>query len=51
VLVPSPLPVVTSVDLALSIVILFVLLGLSVRAALYFRKQSELPSLPFWRRG
>lgn len=45
VLVPTPLPVVTSVDLALSIVILFVLLGLSVRAAHYFRKQAELPPL------
>jgi hypothetical protein len=52
VLVPNPLPVVTSVDLALSIVILFVLLGLAVRAARYFRAQSELelpPVLPFGR--
>ncbi|MFN8593493.1 MAG: hypothetical protein U0031_18700 [Thermomicrobiales bacterium] len=51
VLVPNPLPVVTSVDLALSIVILFVLLGLAVRAAIYFREQSGLPPLTSgWRR-
>jgi hypothetical protein len=52
VLVPSPLQVVTSVDLALSVVILFVLLGLSLRAAHYFRKQADLPPLlRFGRRG
>jgi hypothetical protein len=49
VLVPSSLPVVTSIDLALSIIILFVLLGLSLRSALHFRKQSELPPVT-WRR-
>jgi hypothetical protein len=49
VLVPSSLPVVTSIDLALSVIILFVLLGLSVRSALHFRKQSELPAVT-WRR-
>ena len=49
VLVPSSLPVVTSIDLALSVIILFVLLGLSVRAAVHFRKQSELPPVT-WRR-
>jgi hypothetical protein len=49
VLVPSSLSVVTSIDLALSVIILFVLLGLSVRAALQFHKQSELPPLT-WRR-
>ncbi len=49
VLVPSSLPVVTSIDLALSVIILFVLLGLSVRSALHFRKQSELPPVT-WRR-
>jgi hypothetical protein len=49
VLVPSSLPVVTSIDLALSVIILFVLLGLSVRAALHFHKQSELPPVA-WRR-
>lgn len=53
VLVPNPLPVVTSVDLALSVVILFVLLGLSLRAAYYFRKQADLPPLQWFgrRRG
>ncbi len=49
VLVPSSLPVVTSIDLALSVIILFVLLGLSVRSALHFHKQSELPAVT-WRR-
>jgi hypothetical protein len=49
VLVPNPLPVITAVDLALSVVILFVLLGLSLRATHQFHKQSELP-LPRWPR-
>jgi hypothetical protein len=49
VLVPSSLPVVTSIDLALSVIILFVLLGLSVRSALHFHKQSALPAVT-WRR-
>lgn len=43
VLVPQPLPVVTSIDLALSVVILLVLLGLSLRAAQHFHKTAELP--------
>ena len=42
VLVPSSLPVVTSIDLALSVIILFVLLGLSVRSALHFRKTERV---------
>jgi hypothetical protein len=50
VLVPSSLPVVTSIDLALSVIILFVLLGLSLRAATHFRRQSELPPVPWPRR-
>jgi hypothetical protein len=49
VLVPSSLAVVTSIDLALSVIILFVLLGLSVRSALHFHRQSELPAVS-WRR-
>ena len=49
VLVPSSLAVVTSIDLALSVIILFVLLGLSVRSALHFHRQSELPAVT-WRR-
>ena len=40
---------VTSIDLALSVIILFVLLGLIVRSALHFHKQSELPPVT-WRR-
>ena len=43
VLVPSSLSVVSSIDLALSVIILFVLLGLSFRAALHFQQQSGLP--------
>ena len=49
VLIPPSLPVVTSIDLALSVIILFVLLGLSLRAATHFRRQSELPPVT-WRR-
>jgi hypothetical protein len=49
VLVPSSLSVVTSIDLALSVIILFVLLGLIVRSALHFHRQSELPPVT-WRR-
>jgi hypothetical protein len=45
VLVPSSTNVITSIDLALSLVILMVLLGLSLRAAGHFRKTSELPPI------
>jgi hypothetical protein len=45
VLVPQPIPVVTSIDLALSIIILGVLLGLSARALRYFHQESELPPM------
>lgn len=45
VLVPSGTSVITSIDLALSLVILMVLLGLSLRAAGHFRKTSELPEI------
>ncbi|MBA2596757.1 MAG: hypothetical protein H0V00_09065 [Chloroflexia bacterium] len=51
VLVPSSLPMVTSIDLALSMIILFVLLGLSFRTALHFHHQSELPPVTWRRRG
>lgn len=51
VLVPSSMPVATSVDLALSLVILLVLLGLSLRVAQHFQKTSELPELPIRKRG
>ena len=43
ILVPQPLPVVTSVDLALSVVILFVLLGLLLRTAQHLQQRAELP--------
>ncbi len=51
VLVPQPMPVITSVDLALSVIILFVLLGLSFRAAVHFHEGAELPQVNLrWRR-
>lgn len=53
ILVPQPVPVVTSIDLALSLVIMVVLLGLSMRAAQHFHKTAELPSvkIPGRKRG
>jgi hypothetical protein len=50
VLVPSSIGVVTSVDLALSLIILIVLLGLSLRTAQHFQKASELPELNVLKR-
>jgi hypothetical protein len=50
VLVPSSLSVVSSIDLALSVIILFVLLGLSLRVARHFQQQSELPPVTLRRR-
>lgn len=43
ILMPQGLPTVTAIDLALSWLILLLLLGLGLRAALYFLKLSELP--------
>lgn len=43
ILMPQSLSTVTAIDLALSWLILLLLLGLGLRAALYFLKQSELP--------
>lgn len=42
ILMPQSLSTVTAIDLALSWLILLLLLGLGLRAALYFLKQSEL---------
>src|SRR4051794_21692047 len=50
VLVPSGMSIVTSIDLALSLVILLMLLGVSIRAALYFHRTSELPEIRLRRR-
>ncbi|MCA9864490.1 MAG: hypothetical protein R2853_06570 [Thermomicrobiales bacterium] len=48
ILVPQPIPVVTGVDLSLSVVILFVLLGLLLRTAQHLQRTAELPpDLPF----
>jgi hypothetical protein len=51
ILMPQGLPTVTAIDLALSWLILLLLLGLGLRTALYFLKQSELqmPSTPISR--
>ena len=49
VLMPQGLPTITAIDLALSWVILLLLLGLAVRAALHFHRHSNLP-LPWSRR-
>jgi hypothetical protein len=43
VLVTQPLPGISAVDLALSLVILFLLLGLAVRLVRHFHRESELP--------
>ena len=43
ILMPQSLNTVTAIDLALSWLILLLLLGLGLRMALYFLKQSELP--------
>lgn len=43
VLVNQPLPGISAVDLALSLVILFLLLGLAVRLVRHFHRESELP--------
>jgi hypothetical protein len=50
VLVPSSLSVVSSIDLALSVIILFVLLGLSMRVARHFQQQSALPPVKLRKR-
>jgi hypothetical protein len=51
ILMPQSLSTVTAIDLALSWLILLLLLGLGLRAALYFLKQSELqlPATPMSR--
>jgi hypothetical protein len=46
VLMPQSMPTVTAVDLALSWVILLLLLGLALRAALHFYRHSDLPRTP-----
>jgi hypothetical protein len=43
VLMPNSLSTATAVDLALTWVILFLLLGLIIRAAVHFQRRSELP--------
>jgi hypothetical protein len=43
ILMPNSLSTATAVDLALTWVILFLLLGLIIRAALHFQSRSELP--------
>jgi hypothetical protein len=51
VLMPQALPTITAVDLALTWLILLLLLGLAVRAALHFHRHSDLPLKRLRRRG
>lgn len=44
VLMPQSIGTITAVDLALSWLILLLLLGLAIRAAMHFHRQSELPA-------
>lgn len=50
VMVPQPLPTLSLVDLSLSAVILLLLIGLAVRAAIHFHRLSELHLLERWLR-
>ena len=50
VLMPTSLPTVTAIDLALTWVILLLLLGFALRAILHFHRNSDLP-LPRPRRN
>jgi hypothetical protein len=50
VLMPQPVPAVTTIDLALSWVIFLLLFGLALRAVMHFYRHSDLPAPP-WARG
>ena len=50
VLLPQPVPAVTTIDLALSWVIFLLLFGLSLRTVMHFYRHSEWPAPP-WARG
>jgi hypothetical protein len=50
VLMPQPVPAVTTIDLALSWVIFLLLFGLALRAVMHFYRHSDLPPPP-WARG
>ena len=47
VLMPQPVPAVTTIDLALSWVIFLLLFGLALRAAMHFYRLSDLPAPPW----
>jgi hypothetical protein len=47
VLMPQPVPAVTTIDLALSWVIFLLLVGLVLRAAMLFYRLSDLPAPPW----
>ncbi len=47
VLMPQPVPAVTTIDLALSWVIFLLLIGLALRAAMHFYRLSDLPAPPW----
>ena len=50
VLMPQPVPAVTTIDLALSWVIFLLLIGMAVRAVMHFYRHSDLPAPP-WAGG
>ena len=50
VLMPQPVPAVTTIDLALSWVIFLLLVGLALRAVMHFYRHSDLPAPP-WAGG
>ena len=47
VLMPQPVPAVTTIDLALSWVIFLLLVGLALRAVMHFYRLSDLPAPPW----
>ncbi|HEX2418708.1 MAG TPA: hypothetical protein VHJ83_11395, partial [Micromonosporaceae bacterium] len=47
VLMPQPVPAVTTIDLALSWVIFLLLVGLALRAVMHFYRHSDLPAPPW----
>ena len=47
VLMPQPVPAVTTIDLALSWVIFLLLIGMALRAVMHFYRHSDLPAPPW----
>ena len=49
VLMPQPVPAVTTIDLALSWVIFLLLFGLALRTVMHFYRRSDVPAPPWAR--